>query len=172
MISRKFLLAVVAVLTLIPSISNAWEGTRPAFAPSTGSTTWWHGSQGVVAYSSFSWNLNAKVNLLNWDARFDWTADCDRIDGPQEPDQVHVNAHQTDVPNNGVYRYNDCGDAAIFEETELDIRETGVVVDRQYYWQVYFDARKTGFIDGEINISMEAGLGHWWLEKEKYWYNR
>lgn len=148
----------------------AWQNTSPpTYAPS-GSSTWWLNTDGVVTYSSMTWSQAGVNSARGYLLYFDWTADCDAA--VPEPDQLHSNAQLTNIPNYGAARYNDCGASSSLEEIELDINEGSLVAGTSYYWQVFWNATKTGSVDGEINISMERGIIHDWLEKEQYSYQR
>ena len=163
-------LAALALSFVFVGQVLAWENSSPpSYAPS-GSSTWWHNNDGVVSYADMTWSQAGVDSAKQYFLYFDWTADCDAA--TPEPDQLHSNAHLTSIPNFGVLRYNDCGASSSLEEIELDIAEKNLVAGTGYYWQVFWNATKTGHIDGEINISMERGIIHDWLEKEQYWYQR
>lgn len=172
MFTRKFTTVFVGVficlLGIVFSVHAAW-GNGGAEAPYQGNYTYSRNGTTVTSNaSSMKWTQTA-INNMTWDGTseyLDQTADC--VSNPPVGDRLHVLSSSTNIPNSGIYGYNDCGVYQWFEETEVTINPYSLKTTTSYWntvnWQCVYSTA-----NGELNVSFEpTPWNHKWLDKEYY----
>lgn len=170
-IRRKGLIVLVLALGLalsIVGIALAWDPTFPG-APYTGLYRLASSDPRQVPSAEYIRWTSSGVAAMRSDSnpRFDMTADC-TPDNPGE-DQLNYAAAFTDIPNNGLDVWSDCGVFWVREEVELKINAGSVAAETNYYYQVHYDKNKTG-VCGAINLTYQRDNSptHDWLDKVNY----
>ena len=157
----------IAILFISLMALVAWSPNHGE-APYTGSFSLSYPASGQVKSSatSIKWST-AAINDMDGDGNseyLDQTADCVGSGG----DKLDVSYVVTNIPDHGVYSYNDCGNSFIREEVELHIDEDSLVAGASYYYNVVWLC-KVAPTSGEINITYEpAPWSHDWLDKVNY----
>jgi len=146
----------------------AWD---PGFSssPYTGNF-WLSTSSGYQAGVSdwIKWNSSGLTALRSdSDTRLDMTADC-TADNPGD-DQLNYSVAYTNVPNNGIDAWSDCGLPWVREEVELKINAGSVSAETAYYYQVHYSKNEYN-VSGAINLTYQRDNSptHDWLDKVLY----
>lgn len=162
------LLSAAVTLFATVGVALAWE---PSFSSSPYTGIFWlhttsNNQVGVADW--IRWN-SAGLAAMRSDTnpRLDMTADCTQ-DNPGD-DQLDFIVAYTNIPNNGVDVWSDCGRPWIREEVELKIKATLVEAERAYYYQVHYRKNERN-VSGAINLTYQRDNPptHDWLGKVLY----
>ena len=162
------LLAAMVLLFAIVGIALAWDPTFSS-SPYTGNF-WLHTTSdnqaGVADWIKWS-SAGLAAMRSDADPRLDMTADC-TPDNPGD-DQLDYIVVYTNIPNNGVDVWSDCGWPWIREEVELKINTGSVAAETAYYYQVHYRKNERN-VSGAINLSYQRDNSptHDWLDKVLY----
>lgn len=161
------LLATVLLLATV-GIALAWDRSFTS-SPYNGNYWRYATSNNQVATADYvRWN-SAGLTAMRSDSspRLDMTADC----VPDHPgdDQLDFVVAYSNIPNNGVDVWDDCGVFWVREEVELKINAGSVVAERNYYYQVHYRKNEMN-VSGAINLSYQRNNSptHDWLAKVLY----
>ncbi|MDI7275419.1 MAG: hypothetical protein QME94_05535, partial [Anaerolineae bacterium] len=140
--------------TSAPYTGNFWLSTTSTHQAGCADWIRWN-ADGVAAMRQDIWPL------------LDMTADC-TLDNPGM-DQLTYDTYYSNIPNDGVWVWTDCGSDYFFEEVELRIRAGQVVAEQPYFHQVHYRKNKLG-VNGAINLTYERTNlpQHDWLAKVLY----
>lgn len=162
----------VGILLIVMLALAAWQPNNNE-APYTGSYSVSYPTSGEVRSNatSIKWTSTA-ISNMDGDVNaeyLDQTADC-TTDSP-EGDKLYPLYVTTNIPDRGVYSYNDCGNSAgrpsVNEEVELHINEDSLSAGTSYYYNITWGCNGAP-LSGDVNISYETGLAHDWLDKISY----
>jgi hypothetical protein len=161
-------LAVIGLLFTIVGVALAWDPIFPS-SPYTGNYWLVTTSENQVATAdNIRWDSTG-IGYMRSDSnpRLDMTADC-TPDNPGD-DQLDYVVAYSDIPNQGVTVWDDCGAFWIREEVELWIDAQSVGAETNYYYQVHYRKNEWG-VSGAINLTYQRdNEPKWnWLDKVLY----
>ena len=169
--TRQGLIALAVATVLLFTIVGTALAWDPDFSssPYTGNF-WLHTTSDnqVGVADNIKWNSTGVTAMRSdTDPRLDMTADCTE-DNPGD-DQLDYIVAYTDIPNNGVEVWSDCGWPWIREEVELKINAGSVDAETAYYYQVHY-AKNELNVSGAINLTYQRDNSptHDWLDKVLY----
>lgn len=173
MLMRKVLyttiLTMIVLSTVISPVMATWANGGSE-APYQGIYTNWAASgPEIVSYAyDMKWT-QAAINDMKWDGNMeviDQTADCTTDNN--YGDRLHTQTASTNIPNDGISGFNDCGVYHYFEESELRINPHSLNTTTSY-WELIHWSCVYGGAWGALNITFEANpFHHGWLAKTGY----
>lgn len=168
---RRFRLGILLIIALVALALVAWEPSITE-SPYTGTYSREYVSSDVVISKArqVKWNTAgiSRIRANFWDEFFDQTADC-TVNSPNG-DKLIPLSYSSNIPNWGVWAYNDCGGPLpdVNEEVELHQNSLATVAEQAYYYDIRW--RCNGAVSGEINTTYELGAigAKDWLDKVTY----